>query len=207
MLDFDIHKKRGDFSLDLRHHCTTHCTGIFGPSGSGKSTLLHIIAGLLVPDSGSIQLHNVTLFEYNVHIPPQERSIGYVRQDPLLFPHMSVQENLQFAQKHTRSTPKWTLSEDIHMFALQAICTRKPQTLSGGEKQKVALARALLASPQLLLLDEPMASLDEPATQEILTQLHALKSHLPMLYVSHSKERIHFLCDEILYLNNGVLHP
>ena len=92
------------------------------------------------------------------------------------------------------------------MFALQAICTRKPQTLSGGEKQKVALARALLASPQLLLLDEPMASLDEPATQEILTQLHTLKSHLPMLYVSHSKERIHFLCDEILYLNNGVLH-
>ena len=96
------------------------------------------------------------------------------------------------------------------MFALQAICTRKPQTLSGGEKQKVALARALLASPQLLLLDEPMASLDEPAAQEILTQLHALKSTVPMIYVSHNKTRVHNLCDDILYLDHGTIisnHP
>lgn len=206
MLELDIQKKRGDFSIQIQRRFTAPCVGIFGPSGSGKSTLLHIVAGLMRPDSGSIHLNRQTLFDRNTNIPPQKRNIGYVRQDALLFPHMSVYDNLRFAQTCTQSkTHEWTIEKVVEIFSVQDLLHRKPITLSGGEKQKVSLARSLIASPQLILLDEPMASLDEPAAQEILTQLHALKSTLPMIYVSHNKTRVHNLCDEILYLDHGTI--
>ena len=208
MLHINIHKTRGDFTLQLQHSCSTPCVGIVGPSGSGKSTLLHLIAGLMSPDQGEIRFRDTVLFDANTNVVPQKRCIGYVRQNPLLFPHMSVLQNLHFARNHSKSESlRWTLLEIIEMFSLHPIQNRMPSSLSGGEKQKVALARALIASPQLLLLDEPMASLDEETAQLFLTYLISIKSHIPMLYVSHHVQRVQKLCDHILHLQNGKVIP
>ncbi|MAA79281.1 MAG: molybdenum ABC transporter ATP-binding protein [Deltaproteobacteria bacterium] len=208
MLNIDIQKRRGNFTVRIQHVFSNSCVGIVGPSGSGKSTLLHIIAGLISPDEGSIQLQKKILFDSKTHITPQQRHIGYVRQEPLLFPHMSVLQNLLFAQKNTQNnSPLWSLSKVIEMFSLHSIQDRIPSSLSGGEKQKVALARAIIASPQLLLLDEPMASLDDSTADTFLEHLITIKAYIPMLYVSHNTQRIRYLCDNILYMNNGILVP
>ena len=147
-----------------------------------------------------------TLFDSTVNLSPQKRLIGYVRQDPLLFPHMSVLQNLNFAQKHAHTGSfHWTLPEILEMFSLDSLLGRSPSSLSGGEKQKVALARALLAAPQLLLLDEPMVSLDDSTADGFLEHLITIKSRIPILYVSHNTQRIQHLCDDILYLQNGTI--
>ena len=208
MLHIDIHKTKGDFTLSVQHTFSKPCIGIVGPSGSGKSTLLHLIAGLSSPDRGCIRFQETVLFDANTNLSPQKRHIGYVRQTPLLFPHMSVLQNLQFANKHTKApSSHWQLPEIIEMFSLSTLLHRSPLSLSGGEKQKVALARALSASPKMLLLDEPMVSLDESTAQLLLADLISIKSRVPMLYVSHNIQRVQNLCDDILYLKNGTFIP
>ena len=208
MLSIDIHKTRGDCTLNIALTCTKQCTGIIGPSGSGKSTLLHLIAGLLSPDKGYIQFQDTVLFDDKTNLSPQHRHIGYVRQDSLLFPHMSVLQNLQFAKKYTQNKDEsWTIPNIIEMFALSPLVHRAPDSLSGGEKQRVALARALAAAPKLLLLDEPMASLDDLAADRLLKQLCEIKAHIPMLYVSHNIQRVQFLCDQRFHLSNGMIVP
>jgi molybdate transport system ATP-binding protein len=206
MLTIDIQKKRGDFLLNIQHTFLAPYVGVFGASGSGKSTLLHLISGLLTPDQGTISLDQALLFDTKHNCPTQLRNIGYVRQEALLFPHLSVHENLTFALHHTRSTNiQFSIEQIIEEFSLQPFLLRKPHTLSGGEKQRVALARALLASPKLLLLDEPMVSLDEDTAQEILMLLLQYKHTIPLIYVSHNKERMKQLADEVIILEKGNL--
>ena len=208
MLNIDIHKTRGDCTLHVTLTCVKQCTGIVGPSGSGKSTLLHLIAGLLSPDKGYIRFQDTVFFDTKTNLFPQQRHIGYVRQDPLLFPHMSVLQNLQFAKRCTQNKDSnWTIPAIIEMFSLSSLVHRAPASLSGGEKQRVALARALAAKPKLLLLDEPMASLDDMAAEQLLEQLRDIKVHIPMLYVSHNTQRIRYLCDEHFCLQDGRCTP
>lgn len=208
MLHIDIHKTRGTCTLHIELTCTKQCTGIFGSSGAGKSTLLHLIAGLISPDNGYIRFQDTLLFDAKTNCTPQQRQIGYVRQDSLLFPHMSVQENLLFAKKYTQNkTAKWDIPAIIDMFSLSPLVHRAPASLSGGEKQRVALARAIAASPRLLLLDEPLASLDDEAATSLLTQLNEIKKSIPIIYVSHNKQRIQYLCDEYFCLQNGICTP
>lgn len=208
MLHIDIHKTRGTCTLRIELTCTKQCIGIFGPSGAGKSTLLHLISGLISPDNGHIRFQDTVLFDAQTNRTPQQRQIGYVRQDSLLFPHMSVQENLLFAKKYTQNkTAKWDIPAIIDMFSLSSLVHRAPASLSGGEKQRVALARAIAASPKLLLLDEPLASLDDEAATALLTQLNEIKKSIPIIYVSHNKQRIQYLCDEYFSLQNGICTP
>lgn len=204
MLTIDIQKTIGNFSLKVQHNFSAPCVGIFGASGTGKSTILHLITGLLNPDHGTIALEGKVLFGETHNCPTQLRNIGYVRQDPLLFPHLSVQENLHFALAHTRTKKlHFSLEQIIEELSLDNLLLRKPRTLSGGEKQRVALARALLASPKILLLDEPMVSLDEQSAQEILRMLLQYKKTIPLIYVSHNKERMYLLADEMIELAQG----
>ena len=208
MLNINLHKTNGDYTLHVAFSCTKKCTGIVGPSGSGKSTLLHLIAGLIPPDKGHIQFQDTILFDGAINLTPQQRQIGYVRQDSLLFPHMSVLQNLQFAERfrHNKDS-QWTTPAIVDMFSLAHLEHRAPPSLSGGEKQRVAIARALAASPKLLLLDEPTASLDDLAAEQVLNQLHKIKAHIPMLYVSHNMQRIQNLCDEYFNLEGGRCIP
>ena len=207
MLTIDIQKTRGNFSLKVQHTFCAPCVGIFGASGSGKSTILHLITGLLKPDHGTISLNGKVLYGETHNCPTQLRNIGYVRQDPLLFPHLSVQENLHFALAHTRTKNlHFSLEQIIEELSLKSLLLRKPNTLSGGEKQRVAMARALLASPKILLLDEPMVSLDEHTAQEILRMLLRYKNTIPLIYVSHNKERMDLLADEVIGLKQGKIN-
>ena len=194
-----------DISLDV---VQGEVLGIVGRNGSGKSTLLHLIAGLISPDKGYIRFQDTVLFDTETKLSPQQRHIGYVRQNPLLFPHMSVLQNLQFAKRCTQNKDaSWTIETIIEMFSLYPLMHRAPASLSGGERQRVALARALTAAPKLLLLDEPMASLDDLAAERLLKLLRDIKNHIPMLYVSHNTQRIQYLCDEHFCLQDGVCIP
>jgi len=203
MLNVDLNKAQDQFSLVFTHCFQLPCVGIFGPSGSGKSTLLHLISGLLIPDRGKITLNQRILFDDKKNIPTSQRRIGYVRQEPLLFPHLSIQNNLYFAQKYCTQPPLFTLDELVQQLELASLLSRKPHTLSGGEKQRAALARALLAAPQYLLLDEPMASLDEENCEKMIAFLLHCKQTIPLIYVSHHPQRMNTLADEVLFLQHG----
>lgn len=206
MLKIDLVKKWPSLSITAKYDFIAPVIGIFGPSGAGKSTLLHMIAGIIPPDTGTIELNDTVLFDGQHNIPIAKRNIGYVRQEPLLFPHLTVQNNLKFAQQHSRSsTAKISFAEAIESFSLQKLLSRYPQNLSGGEKQKVALARALLASPEYLLLDEPMASLDNDSAKDLLIILTQYKSNLPMVYVSHNEKRMNDFADDIIVMEQGHL--
>jgi len=203
MLLVDIHKRYDTFSLRFQHRFDKPCIGIFGPSGAGKSTLLHLIAGLSQPDEGKIVLNNHVLFDAHRDLPTAKRNIGYVRQESLLFPHLSIQENLLFAQKYGHKQSNYSFDMLVETLSLSSFLSRKPHTLSGGEKQRVALARALLATPKYLLLDEPMASLDDESSNTILSFLLECKHHTPLIYVSHHAKRMNALADEIIVLQTG----
>lgn len=205
MLLVDIHKRYDTFSLRFQHRFDKPCVGIFGPSGAGKSTLLHLISGLAQPDEGKIILNNHVLFDATCDRPTANRNIGYVRQEPLLFPHLSIKENLLFAQRYGTKQSNYSFDMLVEALSLSSFLSRKPQTLSGGEKQRVALARALLATPQYLLLDEPMASLDDENCSTILSFLQECKGHTPLVYVSHHATRMNALADEIIVLQAGQI--
>ena len=205
MLIVDIQKSYDTFSLQFQHRFNTPCVGIFGPSGAGKSTLLHIISGLTQPDKGKIILNNQVLFDTNRNLPTANRNIGYVRQESLLFPHLSIQDNLLFAQKYGKHQSREKVDMLIDTLSLSSFLSRKPQTLSGGEKQRVAIARALLANPKYLLLDEPMASLDDESSNTILSFLLDCKRHTPLIYVSHHAKRMNALADEVIVLQAGKI--
>ena len=203
MLFVDVHKQYDHFSLRVAYRFQHPCVGIFGPSGAGKSTLLQLLSGLQRPDNGTITLDDKILFDSTHNLPTAARNIGYVRQESLLFPHMSVQENLLFAQKNSTQQPHYEFDELVSALQIMRFLSRKPHTLSGGERQRVALARALLASPRYLLLDEPMASLDEESCQTILSFLLSCREQTPLIYVSHHPERMNVLANEIIMLEHG----
>ncbi|CAG8927259.1 unnamed protein product [Penicillium salamii] len=179
-------------------------TAIFGVSGAGKTSLINAISGLTQPQRGRIQLHDRLLFdaEQKIALPPEKRRIGYVFQDARLFPHYRVRGNLQYGM-----APKMKAQFDslVSLLGLEALLPRFPLSLSGGEKQRVAIGRALLTAPDMLLLDEPLASLDLPRKRELMPYLQKLAKQvdIPMLYVSHSLEEILQLADNVLVLDAG----
>jgi len=208
MLEFRLRKSLGDFALECEARFGDGVTAIFGPSGSGKSTLLNSIAGLVRPDEGEIRFRGGALFSSNegIHVPPEIRRFGYVFQDSALFPHMSVSDNIYYGYKLTpREDRRIEPSQIVELLQLERLLDRGVSNLSGGERQRVALARALATSPRLLLLDEPLASLDIGLRGVILGYLKRIRHELdiPMVYVSHSISEVMALADNALVLKDG----
>lgn len=210
MLDVDFTLKRDDFSLHVCAKIDSPITGVLGASGSGKSTFLAVIAGLLKPQQGSIQLNNQALFDAknNLWVPPHKRRIGLVFQDGQLLPHLSVLNNLLYGYRNILPDQRhFQLQEIAELLEIEHLLERKANALSGGEKQRVALGRAILYSPSLLLLDEPLSSLDERLKNQILPFFLRIKTEckIPMVYVTHSPREIEFLTDTRLTMSEGKL--
>ena len=181
---------------------------MFGPSGSGKTTLLNCLAGLFRPDDGEIVLNGRDLYREGARtfIPPDKRRIGLVFQDGALFPHMNVADNVMYGWRRTPERDRRVnVDQVVDLLGLQPLMERSPDSLSGGERQRVAIARALAMSPGLLLLDEPMASLDGRLRGVVLSYLRRIREDLgiPMVYVSHSISEVLALADDALVLSNG----
>lgn len=209
MLSVSVIKRRGEFALQAAFAAPTPgVTVLFGRSGSGKSTLVDIISGLLPPDEGEVRLGDTVLTntQRSVSLAVERRRIGYVFQDARLFPHLSVAGNLRYgAARAGPATPVIVFDEVVGLLGLGELLQRRPRELSGGEKQRVALGRALLSQPQLLLLDEPLGSLDLARRQEVLPYLEALRDRLliPMVYVSHEFEEVLRLATYLVLLDAG----
>lgn len=210
MLDINIKFQRDNFHLQICAKLNAPITGILGASGSGKSTLLAAIAGLLKPQQGHIELDNKILMDtvQKVFIPPHKRRIGLVFQDGQLLPHLSVRNNLLYGYNNILPEQRhFQLDAVVNLLEIDSVLERKPNTLSGGEKQRVALGRAVLYSPSLLLLDEPLSALDERLRNQILPFFLRIKSefNIPMIYVTHSPREIEFLTDSWHTMSDGKL--
>jgi molybdate transport system ATP-binding protein len=208
MIEVDIERRLGAFRLDVKFEAEAPIVGLFGRSGSGKTSVINAIAGIVRPSRGTIRINNVCLFDsaQAIDVAPEKRRIGYVFQDALLFPHMDVEANLTYGQR-LRAPAERRIDEAhvVELLGLQPLLRRKPQTLSGGEKQRVAIGRALLAQPRILLMDEPLASLDSARKMEILAYIERLRDDLgiPIVYVTHSVGEIARLADRIVVLAEG----
>ncbi len=209
-LTIQIHKSFAnagrDFTLDVGFTLARGITIIFGPSGAGKTTLLDSIAGLTTPDSGKITVGDCIFFDRETNLAVQTRRIGYVFQDLALFPHLTVQKNVEYGLAGVRKSERRKKSDAIlESFRIADLRERKPGEISGGERQRVALARALVTDPCVLLLDEPMAALDAATKSKIIDDLRAWnKTHgIPILYVTHNREEVFALGDRVLVLENG----
>lgn len=210
MLKCDFLYQQGDFSLNVELEMQQQLLGIVGASGSGKSSLLKNIVGLLKPQQGCIQLNEQLLMDtrQNIHIPMYQRKIALIFQHALLFPHMNVQQNLRYAEKLIdKSERKFQFNDIVELLDLTALIQRKAHQLSGGEAQRVSIGRALLSSPHLLLLDEPLTGLDRSLKQQILPFFKRIKEELdlPMIYVTHHPEELEYLEAETLQLSQGQL--
>ncbi len=208
MLEVDIEKTLGRFTLTARFESTGGVTALFGRSGAGKSTLVNAIAGLVRPDRGAIRLDDRDLFDAGraINVPVRRRGIGYVFQEGRLFPHYSVRGNLMYGRRRTPRRQRWgSFDQIVEMLGIGDLLQRRPASLSGGEKQRVAIGRALLQSPRLLLMDEPLASLDPARKEEILPYIERLRDamKLPIVYVSHSVDEVTRLADTLVLLAEG----
>jgi molybdate transport system ATP-binding protein len=208
-LDVALRHNLGTFRLDARFRVEQPgVTALFGPSGAGKTTIIDAIAGLLRPEEGRIVVDGKTLLDTaeGLFVPPRLRRTGYVFQDARLFPHLSVEGNLRFGWRRAQKrATRAELDEILDLLGLDTLLHRKPAKLSGGEKSRVALGRALLANPRMLLLDEPLAALDSARKAEILPYLERLRdrARLPMIYVTHSVDEVSRLADAMIVLDAG----
>lgn len=202
MLSLDITLQRGDFALRVEAEFPSGATMVFGPSGAGKTTLVKAVAGLLRPEAGRIVLNGRTLFDAQagVHIPPRARRIGYVFQEPRLFPHLTVAQNLSYGAGAGAD-----MAEIVELLEIGALLEAKPLALSGGQAQRVALGRALLTNPDVLILDEPLAALDHRLKAEILPYFERLRdqARVPMLYVTHALNEVLAIGSSLLVLEDG----
>jgi molybdate transport system ATP-binding protein len=209
LLEFDCRLRYpSGFVLDAAFSIAAPITALLGPSGSGKTTILSIIAGLRTPDEGSITLGQRKLYQSStgVFVAPNARRIGYVFQEHLLFPHMTVRRNLVYGQ---RRRPRDARSIDLlrvtEFLELRDLLARPPHTLSGGQRQRVALGRALLCGPELLLLDEPLVSVDESLKKRVLDDVERVvrEWRIPALYVTHHAEDVKRLAQCVVLLDAG----
>jgi len=208
MLRVDIKKQLGEFMLEAAFASEGRVTGLFGASGAGKTSLINMIAGLLRPDRGVIALDGEILDDTanGVHVPPHRRRIGYVFQDARLFPHMNVAQNLDYGRRMNGLADDAAQQKRVtDLLDIGHLLDRRPGKLSGGERQRVALGRALLSKPRLLLLDEPLGSLDEGRKVEILPYLVRLRdeANVPMVYVSHDAGEMRQLATQVVMLKRG----
>lgn len=207
-LTVDIVHRRGDFALEVRFEAALGVTALFGPSGAGKSTVLDLVAGLEKPDRGRIALDGEVLVDTTLGtcVPAHLRRVGYVFQDSRLFPHLSVRQNLEYGARFAgRGGQGQDRAHVVELLGLSRLLERRPATLSGGEKQRVAIGRALLAAPRLLLLDEPMASLDVARRSEILPYLARVREEagIPIVHVSHALPEVAKLADTMVLMEAG----
>lgn len=204
-----LRKRLGELDLEVEFcRDAPGVTALFGPSGAGKTSVVGMLAGLTRPDAGRVELDGRALYDSatGVNLPPEKRRVGYVFQEGRLFPHLSVRANLRYGQRLTPPGQAWADFEQVvEMLGLEPLLRRRPGRLSGGEKQRVAIGRALLASPRLLLLDEPLASLDAQRKDEVLHYLGRLRGRMaiPVIYVSHQPEEIVALADAVVHIQAG----
>lgn len=209
VLQVSIQKQLEAFALQVSFVLASHgITVLWGASGSGKTTLLQCLAGLLRPDAGRIACREAVWFdaERGVCLAPERRRLGYVFQDVRLFPHLSVRSNMLFGRRF-RGPSRVSFEDVVALLGLGRLLHRTPSDLSGGEKQRVAVGRALLACPELLLMDEPLTGLDRGKREEIMAYVKAIPERfgVPILYVTHSDAERRFLADRVLNIEDGKL--
>lgn len=210
MLDLDLSARLGGFEVRAAFQAKDGVTAVFGPSGAGKTSLVNMLAGLLRPDRGRIEVQGHVLFdsERGIDLPPEQRHLGYVFQESRLFPHMTVAGNLSYGRRLApRDGRHVDFDAVVELLNLSPLLDRRPMTLSGGERQRVAIGRALLAAPRLLLMDEPLANLDGPRRSEILPFIEELRGRLDIsiVYVSHNMDEIIRLADQLIIMADGVV--
>ena len=197
----------GAFELHAGFTGEGRVTALFGPSGSGKSTILRLIAGLLKPDQGRIVLAGRVVFDSSagINLSPRDRHVGLVFQDGLLYPHMSVRQNLLYGPWARRAPIPPAFDKTVEILDIGKLLDRAPRHLSGGERQRVAIGRALLSDPAVLLMDEPVAAIDQERRAEILPYLQTLTREwpTPLLYVSHTMDEVRRLADRIVNIRDG----
>jgi molybdate transport system ATP-binding protein len=202
-----VEKQLGALALAVQFRAGGGVTALYGPSGAGKTSLINMIAGLLKPDRGCITLDDTILFDASkgIDVPPHRRRIGYVFQEGRLFPHLSVRQNLDYGRRmNGRPRDADELERIAALLGISSLLQRRPRMLSGGERQRVAIGRALLMQPRLLLLDEPLASLDAGHKSEILPYLGRLRdAAIPMVYVSHTAAELRQLATTVVQLDQG----
>ena len=206
------------FGINVDLSCEVRAMAMFGPSGSGKTTILSTIAGIFVPDNGCVAIDRQVLFDSGkkIWLPPERRSVGVAPQHSLLFEHMKVRENLMYGMPHRR---KWKRKSPlvckqeikfdsvVDILELELLLDRYPETLSGGERRRVAVGRAMLSQPRLLILDEPLSALDQALKQRILEYLKKVIDHwhVPTIIITHSKTVVHELADNVVIIDNGQI--
>lgn len=208
VLAVEVEKRLGDFTLAAAFKAAEGATALFGPSGAGKSTIVNLIAGLITPDRGRIALDGTVLFDSaaRIAVPPHRRRIGCVFQDGRLFPHLTVRRNLDYGRSMSGlPRDEAATRRVVELLDIGHLLDRRPGKLSGGERQRIAIGRAVLMRPRLLLLDEPLASLDAARKREILPYLVRLRddARVPMLYVSHFAAEVRRIATQVLRIEDG----
>jgi molybdate transport system ATP-binding protein len=202
MLDLAITHRFGDFTLDVAFSAPAGLTAITGPSGAGKTSIINAVAGLFRPDAGEVRLQDQVLFGPGLWVPPHRRRFGYVFQDARLFPHLTVRQNLVYGRWFAGGAGD--LAQVVDMLGIGGLLARRPAGLSGGERQRVALGRALLTQPRMLLMDEPLASLDTARKADILPYLERVRDlGTPILYVTHAGDEVARLATTVIHIRDG----
>jgi molybdate transport system ATP-binding protein len=203
----EVRHRFDQVTIDVRLELGNGLTALLGPSGAGKTSILNVIAGLLSPEHGIVRLNDEMLTHTGrgVWIPPHARRIGYVFQESRLFPHLTVRQNLAYGRWFNGRRDASGMDETIELLGLAPFLSRHPERLSGGEQRRVALGRALLSRPRLLLLDEPLGSVDIARRQEILPYLDRLidELRLPMIYVTHERGEIESRAEKVVVMDQG----
>ncbi len=210
-MEIAVTHQQGNFHIDIAFRgAVSGVTALYGPSGAGKTSIVNMVAGLSRPDAGKIDIGGLCLFDSarGIHLPPEKRRIGYVFQDGRLLPHLSVRSNLTYGMHRTPIRRRFVkFDQVIDLLGIRHLLDRRPARLSGGEKQRVAIGRALLTSPAMLLMDEPLASLDAARKSEVMPFIMRLSREfsIPILYVSHAMDEILNLADHMVMIRDGQM--